>query len=153
MRRFFQKMGVLIFFAAWPAFYFYFRRGERTRAVVEHAGKVLVTKNWISDNKWSLPGGGLHSGEPLMQGVVRELREETGLHVQTRQLRFIAKCQYRQYGLKFDFNVFRLNLEESPVIKRQSHEISETAWLDPNELNTKNAATDTLQALRKIGVN
>jgi len=30
---------------------------------------------------WSLPGGALEAGETLEQGVIREVREETGLEV------------------------------------------------------------------------
>lgn len=31
---------------------------------------------------WSLPGGALETGETLEQGVIREVREETGLKVE-----------------------------------------------------------------------
>ena len=31
--------------------------------------------------EWSLPGGALELGETLQQGIVREVREECGLHV------------------------------------------------------------------------
>jgi 8-oxo-dGTP diphosphatase len=35
---------------------------------------------------WSLPGGLLEVGEPLTDGVVREVREETGLIVEPVEL-------------------------------------------------------------------
>ena len=35
---------------------------------------------------WGLPGGGLDWGEPPEDGVVRELREETGYDVEVQQL-------------------------------------------------------------------
>jgi ADP-ribose pyrophosphatase YjhB (NUDIX family) len=36
--------------------------------------------------QWSLPGGLLELGEPLLGGVVREVREETGLEVEPVEL-------------------------------------------------------------------
>ena len=36
--------------------------------------------------QWSIPGGALELGETLAQGVVRELREETGLEVRVLDL-------------------------------------------------------------------
>lgn len=35
---------------------------------------------------WNLPGGALEAGEPPWQGVVREVKEETGLDVQVVRL-------------------------------------------------------------------
>lgn len=43
---------------------------------------VLRTdKDW-----WNLPGGGLESGETPWEGVVREVKEETGLNVKVERL-------------------------------------------------------------------
>lgn len=37
-------------------------------------------------NLWNLPGGGLESGEAPWQGVIREVKEETGLNVEVKKL-------------------------------------------------------------------
>ena len=37
---------------------------------------------------WLLPGGGKEAGESIEEGVVREMREETGLEVKVEQLLF-----------------------------------------------------------------
>ena len=52
-------------------------------AVVIDVGKVLLVLRGGEPLKgeWSLPGGVLELGETLQQGVVREVLEETGLHV------------------------------------------------------------------------
>jgi mutator protein MutT len=57
-------------------------------AVVVDGGRVLVVRRGQepAKGKWSLPGGGLELGESLTEGVVREVREETGLTVQAIEL-------------------------------------------------------------------
>jgi mutator protein MutT len=57
-------------------------------AVVVDMGRVLVVRRGSEPLKghWSLPGGMLEVGESLSAGVVREVREETGLTVQPLEL-------------------------------------------------------------------
>lgn len=56
-------------------------------ALVENAGKVLLAL-WDMRHRdprfiprWTLPGGGIDLGEQTSDGVVREVFEETGYHV------------------------------------------------------------------------
>lgn len=80
MRRLGQFVGRAIFYALWPLFYLYLRGTTRTRALVICRGEVLLVKNWLSDNRYGLPGGGMHAGEQLLAAMERELAEEVGLH-------------------------------------------------------------------------
>ena len=54
--------------------------GLRPRAtgVVVHHGKILLVRD-EGRHRYSLPGGGIHRGEPVISAVARELFEETGL--------------------------------------------------------------------------
>lgn len=58
-------------------------------AVVEQSGHILVVKRRAEPGKglWALPGGHLEEYEPLMDGVIRELREETKIKVPDPVLR------------------------------------------------------------------
>ena len=50
--------------------------------VVADGGVVLVRRRQPPlDGEWSLPGGAVELGETLAQALVREVFEETGLHV------------------------------------------------------------------------
>jgi len=53
-------------------------------AVIVQGGQVLIVKRRYEPlaGRWSLPGGTLELGETLEAGVIREMREETGLDVE-----------------------------------------------------------------------
>lgn len=54
-------------------------------AVVDESGRVLVVQR-REPRRWELPGGALELDEPLLAGLRREVREETGLDVEPVRL-------------------------------------------------------------------
>jgi mutator protein MutT len=67
-------------------------------AVVVDEGRVLLVRRGTEPlrGEWSLPGGVLELGESLTAGVVREVREETGLIVETIELIELLDRIYRE---------------------------------------------------------
>jgi 8-oxo-dGTP diphosphatase len=57
-------------------------------AVIVDNRRVLLVKRGTEParGRWSIPGGLIELGESLSQAVVREVREETGLHVEPIEL-------------------------------------------------------------------
>lgn len=57
-------------------------------AVIVNRGRVLLVQRGREPlkGKWSLPGGMLELGESLHEGVIREVKEETGLRVEPIEL-------------------------------------------------------------------
>jgi mutator protein MutT len=57
-------------------------------AVIVEDGRVLLVRRGTEPmlGQWTLPGGMLELGEALTAGVVREVREETGLTVEPLEL-------------------------------------------------------------------
>jgi mutator protein MutT len=69
-------------------------------AVVVEKGKVLLVRRGKEPlkGKWSLPGGMLELGESLQDGVVREVKEETGLTVEPVELIELLDRVHREDG-------------------------------------------------------
>jgi len=90
-----------------------FRSRVRAAAVLFHDGCILL--NRFGDGVYhNLPGGGIEAGELARQTVVREVREETGLDVETGNLVFTL-----EYGDPAHHQVsffFRCELLGSPAL-------------------------------------
>lgn len=67
--------------------------GVGVAALVVREGRCLLVRRGRAPNagRWALPGGKLHWGEGLEEGVLRELREETGVEAQVAQLVDVAE--------------------------------------------------------------
>lgn len=69
-------------------------------AVVVQHGRVLLVRRASEPLKgqWSLPGGMLELGESLADGVIREVKEETGLVVEVLELIEVLDRIHREGG-------------------------------------------------------
>ena len=70
-----------------------FRVGQ---GILVEEGRVLLSGNrWFSDKPlmWTLPGGRAEEGEGVIEALVREFREETGLDVEVLDLAFVAEAR------------------------------------------------------------
>jgi mutator protein MutT len=77
--------------------------------VRNEAGEILF-QNKGNGEKWSLPAGAIEMGEAPAEAVVREVWEETGLHVSPEKLLGVFGDKNFRYeypnGHKVEYNVF-----------------------------------------------
>lgn len=105
-------------------------------AIMEMDGKLLLVKRSASiseGGKWSLPSGYLDRDETAAQGVLRELREETGWEGEVIALFFIKTDPHRPHedrqNVSFHFLVKPIKKTGKP-----DWESSEVSWINISEL-------------------
>ena len=54
--------------------------------VFDEDRRILCVKRNFDPKNWTTPGGGLEKGESPIEGLVREVKEETGLRVKPNRL-------------------------------------------------------------------
>jgi ADP-ribose pyrophosphatase YjhB (NUDIX family) len=121
--------------------------------VVISDGRVLLVRRGSPplQGQWSIPGGILESGETLMEGVRRELAEETGMDVQVRTLIEVFERIDRDPSGKtqYHFVVLDYLCEPAPGIARAGSDVSEVAWAAPFELEKYSLTEIAGRVIRK----
>ena len=142
-----------------------FRAG--TGAVVfREDGKILAfaRSNSKDKNNWQLPQGGLEITEKPIEGVMRELYEETALESKSVQLvaeypDWIAyefpevfRLQLQSMGQVHRWFLFRFIGEESDIdpLNAPDDEFEDWRWMSINEL-CENTASFKAHVYRKLG--
>jgi len=121
-------------------------------AIIQKNEKILTLKysDYLQkqglDNKWGFPGGTLEDGETLTAGLLREVKEETGLEVEIVELihtdTFISKVDKSTRPRLFylcklkDDDKITLSHEHNEYKWTHSGEFEEVDWID--EDNFKN---------------
>ena len=114
---------------------------ERDRALLVRRGAPP------SEGKWALPGGRVRYGETLSEALRREMREETGLSVETGELLHafdIITDGFHYVILDFAAHVTGGNLSAGDDAR-------EARWFSAGELEDAPVDGHTLELLRKLG--
>jgi ADP-ribose pyrophosphatase YjhB (NUDIX family) len=89
----------------------------RGAAILIENDHILLVKQEVSATRhWSLPGGKLDWGESLEQCLIREMKEETGLNVNVKELIYITdRIKERDHIVHMSFLVERINKKTLPL--------------------------------------
>jgi 8-oxo-dGTP pyrophosphatase MutT (NUDIX family) len=102
-----------------------------TRAVVrEHSGHVLFVKR-RDNGKWVMPSGGLELDETLVECMIRETEEETGLTVTAARPMGIYTYFSRDPNISDQISVQFLVTEWTGVLQKETDETTDAAFFDP----------------------
>lgn len=116
-------------------------------AVVVHDHRVLLIRRGQPPllGEWSLPGGLLECGESLREAVVREVREETSLVVETGEMLGVYERVIRGDGGRARYHYVLIDFFCSPVSGnlQAGSDAADVRWFSPDELPALNLADDT----------
>ena len=105
------------------------------RACVIRDGRVLLVRE-RTDGKWTLPGGWADQNESPAEGIVREVREESGYDVEVDALYAVRDRDRHEYVPRYPVSVYKLFFTASLLggTPRPSTEVSEVEFFDPDDL-------------------
>lgn len=93
--------------------------------IVNSKGEILLLDHQIRPGSgWGIPGGFIDHGEHPEAGAIREVFEETGIHVP-----HLEPVSYTTRGAHLEF-LFRTRSDESPVV--DGKEILGFGWFKPD---------------------
>lgn len=105
------------------------------RACVVHDDRVLLVRERM-DGKWTLPGGWADQNESPAEGIVREVREESGYDVEVDALYAVRDRDRHEYVPRYPVSVYKMFFTASLLggTPRPSTEVSEVEFFDPDDL-------------------
>ncbi|WP_077303328.1 NUDIX hydrolase [Virgibacillus pantothenticus] len=95
--------------------------------------KILMVNN--RGGGWSLPGGAVERGETLEQAVIREVKEETSLTIETGEVIAVNEAIFEEKGHHALFITFKARAIEGEITITDKDEISDIEWVDIQRAN------------------
>lgn len=124
--------------------------------VRDDAGRVLLARQpdgrrgW---SRWLLPGGGVEPGEHPEEAVLREVVEETGLHVQVEGLlcvlsdvSLVGRRHRRLHNVRLVYRVTSGGTPGRPFGESEG----QARWCSPEEIRQLDVSAFTLEALAVV---
>jgi 8-oxo-dGTP diphosphatase len=111
-------------------------------AVVVHEDRVLLVRRGSEPLKghWTLPGGLLELGESVVEGVAREVREETGLSVEPIELVELVDRIHREEGrVRYHYLIADYLCRVTGGELRAASDADAVRWVERAEWNSHSA--------------
>ena len=117
---------------------------ELTVLCLVHKGEELLLQNRVKQDwqGYAMPGGHVEPGESIVEAVIREMQEETGLHILNPKM-----CGVKQFPIDGGrYLVFLFETEEFTGELTGSEE-GEMTWIPRNRLHEYKTVDDLQQML------
>ena len=122
--------------------------------VLNSEGKVLMGKieRGHFTGHWTLPGGYMDHDEHPAVGCVRETLEEMGINIElSDDAPIVTQRIFNREGVSFVSFTYQANWNgDDSELSLKENEISEFAWLEPNEAISRAVSGFDVEALRHL---
>ena len=104
------------------------------KAFIRRGNKILVVSE-ADTGEWGIPGGRLHRGEDPLSGLVREIKEETGLDVEVEEIMTTGIFIYLNDEPVFGVFYNARPLDENQPLVLDATEITDARWISLEEID------------------
>jgi 8-oxo-dGTP diphosphatase len=120
--------------------------------VLNKKNQILMVKE-VMDGKWAVPGGWVDVFDAPSQAAINEIKQEAGIDVRlVRLLAVMQRERYKDYPtLVSEMVHYFLAIHENGDLQT-SHETSEVAWFDIEELPELSKKTTKIEIERALDV-
>lgn len=104
--------------------------------VMQHKDKILLLLRSAKETDpslWGIPAGKVEKDESDVEAVVREVQEETGIHLTKEDLKDIGHLPIEYDTFIVDFPMFHVNFEERPEVVLAPREHIDLQWISPKK--------------------
>jgi len=104
--------------------------------IVRQQNQLLLVKNQAdgAEAVWSLPGGVIEDGETLKAALQREMKEETGLSVETFELAYITENFIEQFDAHSLVTYFDCSVTGELSMNDPDREVIACQWVPVEQL-------------------
>jgi len=103
--------------------------------ILNSRGKMLLAKSSKWKNRFTLPGGHIELGESIEEALKREVKEETGLEIQSVRFLNLQEAIYSEEFHEPKHFIFLDFLCETQTteVKVDTEELQEFIWVEPTK--------------------
>lgn len=144
--------GIVAYYVLLPAFAVYGRvsRHPRTRAMLLSDGEVYLVKNWLSSQRWTMPGGGVERGETEREALRRELNEEINFDINEDRFTHIGIFRHTHMFATYRHSAYMATVDKNTLHETEKPfgEIIAGRWFSCDDL-PQNVSDEFLNAYRQ----
>ena len=121
-------------------------------AVIVKDGRAIIIKraNEPYKGQWSIPGGRVEIGEPLVEAVRREMREETGLEVEVGPvIEVFERIQRDAGGVRYHFVIVDYLCTCVSGVLCAGDDAADAVWVTSDELANYDIRQSAVSVIRK----